>query len=261
MLDYGLKGKWALVTGGSHGIGLAVARKLAAEGVNLFICSRSKGRLEFARQQLIGYSVDVNIYQCDVLDVNAGDKIHNFITQYVNGIDILINNVGGGGRWGGEKIEDASPAIWFEVMQKNAFIAAHLTSKCLPYMMSQGWGRVISITSIYGKEGGGRPWFSMAKAAEVALMKSLSLTKYLVRSGITFNSVAPGGIYISGTGFEEEKNKDENAFAKMVEAEYPLGRLGTPEEVADLVCFLSSTQASLINGAQISADGGQSKSF
>ena len=70
-----------------------------------------------------------------------------------------------------------------------------------------------------------------------------------------------GGIYIPGTGFEEEKNKDENAFAKMVEAEYPLGRLGTPEEVADLVCFLSSTQASLINGAQISADGGQSKSF
>jgi 3-oxoacyl-[acyl-carrier protein] reductase len=82
-----------------------------------------------------------------------------------------------------------------------------------------------------------------------------------VREGITFNSVAPGGIYIPGTGFEDEKRRDPAAFARMVDAEYPLGRLGTPEEVAAVVVFLCSAQASLVNGANITVDGGQSRSF
>jgi 3-oxoacyl-[acyl-carrier protein] reductase len=92
-------------------------------------------------------------------------------------------------------------------------------------------------------------------------MKSLSAMSYLVRDGITFNSVAPGGIYIEGTGFEDEKRRDPVAFQRMVDAEYPLGRLGTPEEVAAVVTFLCSQQASLVNGANITIDGGQSRSF
>jgi 3-oxoacyl-[acyl-carrier protein] reductase len=121
---------------------------------------------------------------------------------------------------------------------------------------------VVTITSIYGgKEGGGRPWFTMAKAAETGLMKSLSAMAYLVREGITFNSVAPGGIDIAGTGFDDEKRRDPVAFERMIDAEYPLGRLGTPEEVAAVVAFLCSTQASLVNGANITVDGGQSRSF
>lgn len=120
----------------------------------------------------------------------------------------------------------------------------------------------MTVTSIYGgKEGGGRPWFTMAKAAETGLMKSLSATPYLVREGITFNSVAPGGIYIAGTGFEDEKRRDPAAFERMIDEEYPLGRLGTPEEVAAAVVFLCSRQASLVNGANITVDGGQSRSF
>jgi 3-oxoacyl-[acyl-carrier protein] reductase len=84
---------------------------------------------------------------------------------------------------------------------------------------------------------------------------------YLVREGITFNSVAPGGIDIAGTGFDDEKQRDPAAFKRMIDAEYPLGRLGTPEEVAAVVAFLCSTQASLVNGANITVDGGQSRSF
>jgi 3-oxoacyl-[acyl-carrier protein] reductase len=169
--------------------------------------------------------------------------------------------VGGGGRWGNEIIEKTNDKVWLEVFQKNALIAAHLTSRFIPYMLEKNWGRVVTITSIYGKEGGGRPWFNMAKSAEVALMKSLSLTKYLVRGGITFNTVAPGGIYIKGAGFEEEKNKNPLEFERMVDSEYPMGRMGSPEEVANVVAFLCSNLASLVNGSQITVDGGQTKAF
>ena len=92
-------------------------------------------------------------------------------------------------------------------------------------------------------------------------MKSLSLMHYLVRDGITFNSVAPGGIYIPGTGFDEEKQVNPEEFQAMIEKEYPLGRMGTPEEVASVVVFLCSELASLVNGAQVVVDGGQTHSY
>jgi len=120
---------------------------------------------------------------------------------------------------------------------------------------------VITVTSIYGREGGGKPWFNLAKSAEISLMKSLSMDTDLVRQGITFNSVAPGAIMISGTLWEAEKEKDPHSFQEYVNQNYPLGRLGTPEEVAHMIAFLCSQQASLVNGACIVVDGGESRSF
>ena len=161
-------------------------------------------------------------------------------------LHILINNVGGGGRWGKESVEETELLVWSEVYEKNAMAAVRFTRRALPHMRRNKWGRVVTITSIYGgKEGGGRPWFTMAKAAETGLMKSLSAMTYLVREGITFNSVAPGGIAIAGTGFDDEQRRDPAAFERMIDAEYPLGRLGTPEEVAAVVTFLCSAEASL----------------
>lgn len=177
-------------------------------------------------------------------------------------LHILINNVGGGGRWGKENVEETELRVWEEVYEKNAMAAIRFTRRALPLMRKNKWGRVVTITSIYGgKEGSGRPWFVAAKAAETGFMKALSTTSYLVRDGITFNCVAPGGIYIEGTGFEDEKRRDPAAFDRMVDQEYPLGRLGTPEEVASVVAFLCSEQASLVNGANITVDGGQSTSL
>jgi 3-oxoacyl-[acyl-carrier protein] reductase len=128
-------------------------------------------------------------------------------------------------------------------------------------MRKQKWGRVVTVTSTLGKEAGGRPWFNMAKAAETALMKNLALNHRLVRDGITFNSVAPGAIMIPDTGWEHELKKDPDAFNVMVKDRYPLGRLGTPKEVADVICFVCSEKASLLNGAAILVDGGESKCF
>ena len=261
-MDFGLTGKFALVTGGSHGIGLASARQLAAEGCNIAICSRSQERLDAATGNLKAYGVRTLAVAADVLDASAADRVMDVVDREWGKLDILVNNVGGGGRWGKETVEETELRVWSEVYEKNAMAAVRFTRRALPHMRRGKWGRIVTITSIYGgKEGGGRPWFTMAKAAETGLMKSLSAMSYLVRDGITFNSVAPGGIYIEGTGFDDEKRRDPEAFRRTIDEEYPLGRLGTPEEVAAMVVFLCSQQASLVNGANITVDGGQSRGF
>jgi 3-oxoacyl-[acyl-carrier protein] reductase len=261
-MDLDLRGKFALVTGGSHGIGLASARHLATEGCNVAICSRSQERLDAAMAELKAYGVRTLAVAADVLDAEAADRVMDVIDRDWGKLQILINNVGGGGRWGREGVEETELRVWSEVYEKNAMAAVRFTRRALLHMRRAKWGRVVTITSIHGgKEGGGRPWFTMAKAAETGLMKSLSAMTYLVREGITFNSVAPGGIYIAGTGFEDEQQRDPAGFQRMIDADYPLGRLGTPEEVAAVVAFLCSAQASLVNGANITVDGGQSRSF
>lgn len=261
-MDLGLSGKFALVTGGSHGIGLAAAKRLAVEGCHIAICSRSQERLDAASEELKPFGGQLLAVAADVLEAGAADRVMDVVDREWGGLDILVNNVGGGGRWGKEIVEDTDPRVWSEVYEKNAMAAVRFTRRALPHMRRRKWGRVITVTSIYGgKEGGGRPWFTMAKAAETGLMKSLSTMNYLVRDGITFNSVAPGGIYIPGTGFEDEQRRDPEGFRRMIDEEYPLGRLGTPEEVASVIVFLCSVEASLVNGANITVDGGQSRSF
>jgi 3-oxoacyl-[acyl-carrier protein] reductase len=261
-MEFGLSGRFALVTGGSHGIGLATAKALASEGCNVAICSRSEERLQAATIELQSYGIKTLSIAADVLEADAADRVMDVIDREWGELHILINNVGGGGRWGKDAVEETELRVWTEVYDKNAMAAVRFTRRALMQMRRGKWGRVVTITSIYGgKEGGGRPWFTMAKAAETSLMKSLSTMPYLVREGITFNCVAPGGIYISGTGFEDEKRNDPEAFERMIDEEYPLGRMGTAEEVAAVVTFLCSQPASLVNGANISVDGGQSRSL
>lgn len=261
-MDFKLAGKCALVTGGSHGIGLATAKQLAAHGCNVAICSRTEERLKAAAEELKAFGTLTMTVVADMLDATAADRVVDAIEQEWGGLQILINNVGGGGRWGKANVEETDPLVWSEVYEKNAMAAVRFTRRAIPHMRRSSWGRVVTVTSIFGgKDGVGRPWFTMAKAAETSLMKGLATTPYLVREGITFNSVAPGGIYIAGTGFDGEIRKDPDGFSRMVNEEYPLGRLGTPEEVASVITFLCSEQASLVNGANIVVDGGQSRSF
>ena len=202
-MDLGIKGKAALVTGGCHGIGLAIVKALTNEGCQVTSICRHTGF----------EALDESTYE-------YGDY------------DILINNVGGGGRW---KSED-----WEMVWRKNVLPMQRFTFWSLPYMMKQDWGRIITIASIFGKEAGGSPWFTAAKAYQIAFMKS-----YAIRDtrGITFNSVAPGPIWIEG------KEQDEYE------------RYGQAEDVAAVVTFLCSERAKWVNGACITIDGGLSRSF
>jgi len=260
IMDLGIRGKYALVTGGSHGIGLSIALALADEGCNVAVCSRNQERIEKAVSELKAKGIDYLGIKADVTIKSDITRVMKSIIGKWGTIHILINNVGGGGRWGSEIVEETEEKVWLEVFDKNALAAIRFTMIAIPFMRKQKWGRVVTITSIFGRESGGRPWFNMAKSAQTSLMKALARQHYLVKDGITFNSVAPGVIMIPDTGWEKMLKENPAEFKEFITRELPLGRLGTPEEVANVVVFVCSEKASLLNGASIPVDGGQSKS-
>jgi len=255
-MKFGLQGKKALVTGGSHGIGLGIAEALLEEGVSVAILGRDQSRLDLARKFLATNDKIVETLQADVLIEAEIDRAWREIHSKWDSVDILVNNVGGGGRWGLESVLDTPAEVWAEVFQKNAGAAIQLTRLSLPNMLEKKWGRVVTVTSIYGAFVGGRPWFNIAKTAQTVLMKNLAHRPELVRGGVTFNSVAPGAVYIPDTGWEELKKNDPSDYQRLMES-LPLGRMGTPEEVGAMVAFLCSEKASYVNGASIVVDGGE----
>jgi len=248
------------VTGGSHGIGLGISEALLREGAAVAILGRDESRLDEAADFLTAHGGNILTLRADALLHDEIDAAWSEIHLKWGGVDVLVNNVGGGGRWGQEDILETSPEVWSEVYQKNAGVAIQLTKLALPGMLANEWGRVVTVTSTHGTLIGGRPWFNMAKVAQTVLMKNLARRPEFVRAGITFNSVAPGAIYIPDTGWEELEKRDPKRFSRVVE-NLPLGRLGTPAEVGSLVAFLSSEQASYVNGSSIVVDGGETVHF
>jgi 3-oxoacyl-[acyl-carrier protein] reductase len=260
-MNLGLDGKVALVTGGSHGIGRSIALTLAREGCRVALCARGKERIDAVVGEIGLAGGEAIGVQADVMQAEDVDRVLASVIAAWGTLHILVNNAGGGGRWGREAIEETGEDVWLDVYTKNAVAATRFTMRALPHMRRQRWGRVVTITSMHGREGGGRPWFNMAKTAQTTLMKNLALQRDLARDGITFNSVAPGAVMIPDTGWEAERDRDPAAFAAKLDREFPLGRLGTPDEVAFVVAMVCADQASLVNGAAIAVDGGETRSF
>ena len=260
-MDLGIEGKAALITGGSHGIGKAIALALAEEGCRVAVCARDADRVHVTVSEIEARSTEALGVCVDVMEQDSARRVMDAVTSRWGTIHILVNNVGGGGRWGSSVVEDTPEDVWMNVYRKNALAAVQYTTLALPYMRKQRWGRVVTIASIYGREGGGRPWFTMAKSAEISLMKSLALQPDLSGEGITFNTVSPGRIMIPETGWEAEQQRDPLGFEKMVREKLPQGRMGTPEEVAAVVAFICSRKAVLLNGANIAVDGGEGRAF
>jgi len=260
-MDLGLTSKRVLVTGGSHGLGEAIALSLAAEGCDTAICARDKSRVDAVVTKLQGYKVRTLGISADVFIAKDIDRVMDTVSEAWGGIDILVNNVGGGGRWGSVVVEETPEQVWMDVYTKNAMAAVRFTMRAIPCMRRQKWGRVVTISSLAGLEGSGRPWYSMAKTAEISLMKTLARNKDLSRDGITFNSIAPGAIMIPGTGWDKECKENPKTFAQFVDQHLPLGRPGSPQEVANVVAFICSDKASLINGAAIAVDGAEGLSY
>src|SRR5205807_8676778 len=127
-----------------------------------------------------------------------------------------------------------------------------------PGMIECGGGRVVVMASVFGREAGGAPAYNAAKAAEISLVRSLA--REVASSGVTVNCIAPGSILWEGGGWHRRQQQDPDGIAEFVSTEMPLGRFGAVEEVASVVAFVCSQQASLVNGACIAVDGGQSRS-
>jgi 3-oxoacyl-[acyl-carrier protein] reductase len=143
-------------------------------------------------------------------------------------------------------------------MGGNLYPATRLSLAALPGMRKAGWGRIVVVSSLFGREAGGAPAYNAAKAAEISF--TTSLAREVAREGVTVNSVAPGSILFEGGSWHRRLTADPETTQAFVEREIPLGRFGTPEEVASVVTFLCSVPASLVTGACWAVDGGQSRS-
>ena len=260
-MNLGLSKKFALITGGSNGIGKAIALRLAKEGCNVGFCARDKIRLNKTLDEIKYYNPSAISISANLVKSDAVNYVFEKMISKFGQIDILINNFGGGGQKIEGNIQDMADSIWQNTYYKNAFTTVKFTMLSIPYMKNNNWGRVVTISSINGKEGGGRPWYTMAKSAQISLMKTLSMKKEYSQHNITFNSIAPGAIKTSGNQWERMEKEHPQDLKQIISWKHPIGRLGTPNEVASVVAFVSSTHASLINGACISVDGGESKSF
>lgn len=257
-MDLQLSGSVAVVTGASRGIGRGIAKALATEGCHLVLAARGEQGLQQAREDLGRFGVEVLAVPCDLTSSEAALKLAEAALARFGRVDVLINNVGGNRR---KSFVDTTDEDWEFLLNLNLLAHVRLTRALLPAMRARKKGVVIFVSSIFGREAGGKELslYNTTKSALISLAKILSLEE--APHGIRVLSVAPGSIRFPGGSWDRRAQEDPEGIARFVEQNLPYGRFGTVEEVADVVAFLASPRASLITGACITVDGGQSRSL
>lgn len=252
-MDLGLAGKVAIVTGASRGIGLAIARGLAAEGAKLCIAARGKDDLEQAASLIEADGGEVLAQTCDMSDETAVGELVKAAKDRFGRVDIIVSN--------------ASPIAvgpsredWAKCLSVDLMGAVSLVDHSLPIMREQGEGVILFISSVSGIEA--IPMndygYTSAKAALNAYSKKLAMIE--AQNGIRANALLPGSVEFPGGGWEDIRQNNPQMY-EMVRSGIPFGRLGTPEEIADAAVWIVSGRASWVNGALLNVDGGQSKAI
>ena len=248
-MDLGLKGRRAVVTGASRGIGRRIAETLAAEGVNLAVCARGEPGVESARKELERSGVKVFAKAVDVANADALRAFVDESAQSLGGIDILVSNVSASAGQG--------EAGWRANFEVDLMGTVRACEAALPHLAKSGVGSIVVIGTTAAVETFGAPGgYGALKAALVNYASGLAHA--LAKQKIRVNVVSPGPVYFEG-GAWAMIEKAMPAFYEATLKACPQGRMGTPEEVARAVAFLASPAASLITGVNLVTDGGFTK--
>jgi len=253
-VDLGLRGRVGLVTGGSRGIGRSIALRLASEGASVSICGRTAETIAATRAELEAQGVPSHGVLADVTSPGEVERFVDESAAALGGADLLVANVGG---TAGQDLLASTPEDWAQTFDLNLFHAVRAIRAVVPHMQRAGGGSVVSIASISGWKPGPRAQYGAAKAGEIFLAGALAWE--LAPQKIRVNTVSPGSIMFPGGGWDRFRATQAARFADFERREFPWGRLGTPEEVADVVVFLLSERAAWINGANIAVDGAQGR--
>jgi 3-oxoacyl-[acyl-carrier protein] reductase len=249
--------KVAVVTGGSKGIGFAVARAFAASGASVAIIARGAEALQAARTALVGDGLKVKDYVCDVSKASEIGNVYDKIISDFGKVDILVNNAGTSRAMAFESVTDE---IWQEDLDLKLFAAIRMSRLVWPGMKERRWGRIINVLNTFAKApAAGSAPTSVSRAAGMALTKVMAgeggehnilVNALLVGLIVSDQWVKRHAAAADGTSFDDYTSK----LARGV----PLGRMGTAEEFANLACFLASDLGSYVTGTAINVDGGRS---
>lgn len=244
-----LKGKVAIITGGSGAIGRACAFRLAAEGAKVYVCGSRPTSAQPIVDEITTACKNAVAIQLNVLDAKSIQKTFEKIAAENNGhIDILVNSAGGSARGKANNVVDQSVEVFDEILNINLRGAMICAKEAAKYMISNKYGRIINITSVIGLQGkAGYSEYAASKGGSIAFVKSLA--QELGRYGITVNGVAPGIV--------QRGEVTMDAMERLGRTNW-MGTYGKPEDISAVVNFLCKDEASFITGQNIAADGGRS---
>jgi 3-oxoacyl-[acyl-carrier protein] reductase len=269
-MDLMLKGKTALVTGSSSGIGTAIAMELASEGVDLIVHGRDVLRTESVARKAAALGVDVLATIGDLTQEEDSQRIVEAVFRRFDGVDILVNNAGAVLQMDKSNWLEVDASAWLDSYNTNVLASLRLTQRLAPAMTRRGWGRIINISSISGSHMRGRIFdYGAAKAALNSF--TVNLSKVLAPGGVTVNCIVPGVILSPAVerwietlrrqeGWPDDFSECERRYISGARAQ-PVPRLGRPREIAVAVALLASPLSGYTTGAFLRIDGGAPNSI
>lgn len=244
---FSLRGRRALVTGSSRGIGLAIAEAMAAAGSEVILHGRDTAALAAARAAIVAAGGRATIVTGDLADPD-GPRALAAAALAGGAVDILVNNAGINIR---QSLPDLTTEAWDTVLRLDLSAAIFLAQALTPGMIAAGWGRIVNIGSIMSvRARAGIPAYAAAKHGLAGITKALAAE--LGPKGVTANAVAPGFVLTEGTAVHQ----GNPAFMEMVEKRTPAGRWGSPQDIAGAIVYLASDAAGFVNGHTLMVDGG-----